>query len=49
MNMKQLLMSNQIDIRDRYKVGRGRSIHDNVTGGDMWFINDERRSEISGV
>ena len=26
---------------DRYKVGRGRSIHDNVTGREMWIINDE--------
>lgn len=25
--------------RDRYKVGRGRSIHDNVSGGEMWVIN----------
>ena len=26
---------------DRYKVGRGRSIHDNVSGGEIWIINDE--------
>ena len=26
--------------RDRYKVGRGRRSHDNVSGGEMWVIND---------
>ena len=31
---------------DRYKVGRGRSIHDNVTGGEMWIINDEDPEKI---
>ena len=30
---------------DRYKVGRGRSIHDNVNG-EMWVINDEDPEKI---
>ena len=31
---------------DRYKVGRGRSIHDNVSGGEIWVINDEDPDKI---
>ena len=31
---------------DRYKVGRGRSIHDNVSGGEMWIIHDEDPEKI---
>ena len=31
---------------DRYRVGRGRSIHDNITGGEMWIIDDEDPQKI---
>ena len=34
-------------IRDRYKVGRGRSINDNITGGERWIINDEDPEKIN--
>jgi hypothetical protein len=31
---------------DRYRNGRGNSIHDNVSGGEMWVINDEDYAKI---
>ena len=41
--MSQLVKGNG----DRYKVGRGRSIHDNVSGGEIWVINDEDPEKIA--
>ena len=31
---------------DRYRDGRGNSIHDNVSGGEMWVFNDEDPEKI---
>ena len=31
---------------DRDRVGRGNSIYDNITGGEMWIINDENPEAI---
>ena len=31
---------------DRYKNGRGHSIYDNVSGGEMWIVNDEDPAKI---
>ena len=30
----------------RDRVGRGSSIYDNITGGEMWIINDENPEAI---
>ena len=44
--MMPLVKGKVIEIRDRYKVGRGNSIHDNVSGGEIWVINDEDPEKI---
>ena len=33
-------------VGDRYRVGRGNSIYDNVSGGEIWVINDEDPDKI---